>query len=316
MSLKKIRSTNTSFVLCRRSAAGGNYRISMLTTALIRFEYSEDGKFENHATQMVYNREFPVPEFRVVEKEETLDIYTKNLEIHYDKQKFTPGGLMVRVAGGMAGERVWHYGEETKDLRGTARTLDWANGEIPLEHGIMSKDGFSVLNDSHTMVLMENGSVKPRQNKGEDFYFFGYGHRFLECLKDFYHLCGKTPLLPRYVLGNWWSRYHKYDEAEYKELVERFEKEKVPFSVAVIDMTGILLRMWILYMEADGQGYTWNKKLFPDPPEFLKWLHDHNMKVTLNVHPADGIRHMKKHIHVLQRKWEWILSKKSRYFLT
>ena len=37
-------------------------------------------------------------------------------------------------------------------------------------------------------------------------------------------------------------------------------------------------------------GYTWNKKLFPDPPEFLKWLHDHNMKVTLNVHPADGIR--------------------------
>lgn len=159
MSLKKY--AVPTHPLCSAGAVlqGENYRISMLTTALIRFEYSEDGKFEDHATQMVYNREFPVPEFRVVEKEETLDIYTKNLEIHYDKQKFTPGGLMVRVAGGMAGERVWHYGEETKDLRGTARTLDWANGEIPLEHGIMSKDGFSVLNDSHTMVLMENGSV-------------------------------------------------------------------------------------------------------------------------------------------------------------
>ena len=290
MSLKKY--AVPTHPLCSAGAVlqGENYRISMLTTALIRFEYSEDGKFEDHATQMVYNREFPVPEFRVVEKEETLDIYTKNLEIHYDKQKFTPGGLMVRVAGGMAGERVWHYGEETKDLRGTARTLDWANGEIPLEHGIMSKDGFSVLNDSHTMVLMENGSVKPRQNKGEDFYFFGYGHRFLECLKDFYHLCGKTPLLPRYVLGNWWSRYHKYDEAEYKELVERFEKEKVPFSVAVIDMDWHLVEDVDPVYGSGWTGYTWNKKLFPDPPEFLKWLHDHNMKVTLNVHPADGIR--------------------------
>ena len=290
MSLKKY--AVPTHPLCSAGAVlqGRNYRISMLTTALIRFEYSEDGKFEDHATQMVYNREFPVPEFRVVEKEETLDIYTKDLEIHYDKQKFTPGGLMVRVAGGMAGERVWHYGEETKDLRGTARTLDWANGEIPLEHGIMSKDGFSVLNDSHTMVLMENGSVKPRQNKGEDFYFFGYGHRFLECLKDFYHLCGKTPLLPRYVLGNWWSRYHKYDEAEYKELVERFEKEKVPFSVAVIDMDWHLVEDVDPVYGSGWTGYTWNKKLFPDPPEFLKWLHDHNMKVTLNVHPADGIR--------------------------
>ena len=104
MSLKKY--AVPTHPLCSAGAVlqGENYRISMLTTALIRFEYSEDGKFEDHATQMVYNREFPVPEFRVVEKEETLDIYTKNLEIHYDKQKFTPGGLMVRVAGGMAGE--------------------------------------------------------------------------------------------------------------------------------------------------------------------------------------------------------------------
>ena len=34
----------------------------MLTTALIRFEYSEDGGFEDRATQMVCNRDFPVPE--------------------------------------------------------------------------------------------------------------------------------------------------------------------------------------------------------------------------------------------------------------
>lgn len=123
MSLKKY--AVPTHPLCSAGAVlqGENYRISMLTTALIRFEYSEDGKFEDHATQMVYNREFPVPEFRVVEKEETLDIYTKNLEIHYDKQKFTPGGLMVRVAGGMAGEREYGITEKRRKIFGELQEL-------------------------------------------------------------------------------------------------------------------------------------------------------------------------------------------------
>ena len=37
-------------------------------------------------------------------------------------------------------------------------------------------------------------------------------------------------------------------------------------------------------------GYTWNKELFPKPRRFLQKLHDKGMRVTLNVHPADGVR--------------------------
>ena len=162
--------------VCRKEAVivGDHFRITMLTTALIRFEYSEDGGFEDRATQMVCNRDFPVPEFRVSDGGEELHIYTKDLEIHYDRQKFSPSGLMIRVAGGKASERVWHYGDEPKDLLGTARTLDEADGEIPLSHGIMSRNGFSVLDDSHTMAMGEDGMVEPRQGNRADFYFFGY----------------------------------------------------------------------------------------------------------------------------------------------
>ena len=160
--------------VCRKEAVivGDHFRITMLTTALIRFEYSEDGGFEDRATQMVCNRDFPVPEFRVSDGGEELHIYTKDLEIHYDRQKFSPSGLMIRVAGGKASERVWHYGDEPKDLLGTARTLDEADGEIPLSHGIMSRNGFSVLDDSHTMAMGEDGMVEPRQGNRADFYFF------------------------------------------------------------------------------------------------------------------------------------------------
>ena len=43
--------------VCRKEAVivGDHFRITMLTTALIRFEYSEDGGFEDRATQMVCN---------------------------------------------------------------------------------------------------------------------------------------------------------------------------------------------------------------------------------------------------------------------
>ena len=37
-------------------------------------------------------------------------------------------------------------------------------------------------------------------------------------------------------------------------------------------------------------GYSWNRELFPDPEAFLAELHRRDLRVTLNVHPADGVR--------------------------
>lgn len=38
-------------------------------------------------------------------------------------------------------------------------------------------------------------------------------------------------------------------------------------------------------------GFTWEKTLYPDPPAFLKALHDKGLVVSLNNHPHDGIRY-------------------------
>ncbi len=37
-------------------------------------------------------------------------------------------------------------------------------------------------------------------------------------------------------------------------------------------------------------GYSWERELFPDPEGFLAELHRRGLRVTLNVHPADGVR--------------------------
>ncbi|MDO4326506.1 MAG: glycoside hydrolase family 31 protein [bacterium] len=282
--------------VCQKEAMiqGDTYRISILTPWLMRLEYSSRGVFEDRATQCVINREFPVPEFEVFETADSLKIVTEGIQMLYDKKPFSRNGLSLQVRGNVSNYRsIWRYGEEVTDLKGTARTLDGADGAIALEHGVISRNGFSVIDDSRSLLLTPDGWVEPRDSEKNpdvvDIYFFGYGHQYERCLRDFYHLTGNTPLLPRFALGNWWSRYHRYSEEEYKGVVSRFEKEQVPFSVSVIDMDWHLVDIDPKY-GSGWTGYTWNKELFPDPAGFMGWLHAHNLKVTLNVHPADGVR--------------------------
>ncbi len=84
--------------------------------------------------------------------------------------------------------------------------------------------------------MTDDRFVEPRKKEIHDLYYFGYGHHYKEALRDFYQLTGPTPMLPRKALGNWWSRYWRYDEQEYKALMRRFKDEDLPFSVSVIDM--------------------------------------------------------------------------------
>jgi len=41
-------------------------------------------------------------------------------------------------------------------------------------------------------------------------------------------------------------------------------------------------------------GYTWDRELFPDPPAFLRWVHDKGLRATLNLHPAQGVQVFKE----------------------
>lgn len=271
---------------------GDCYRITVLTEQLFRLEYSEDSIFEDRPTKFAFHRMFPVCEYQIWETEEQIEIRTNYLSLFYDKKKFSPNGLSIKVRSASHGiYSTWHYGDIlNENLGGTVRTLDQADGAIPLENGIQSRlQGYSVIDDSNTVVLLENGWFEAKENKGQDLYFFGYGIDYKKCLHDYFVLTGKTPFLPRWTLGNWWSRFYPYSADSYKKLMEQFKQEKIPLAVSVIDMDWHITEV----DPKDGKGwtgYTWNKQLFPNPKEFLTWLHESNLKVTLNLHPAEGIQ--------------------------
>ena len=270
--------------------AGTCYRISVLTEGLIRLEYRKDGCFEDRPTQMAWNRDFKPAGYRLIKTEDGIEIITKRVHIIYNEQEFSRHGLSIQVLGNLSAyHSIWHYSEDIHDLKGTARTLDEVDGKTELESGVLSRFGYSVIDDSRSMVLTEDGWVEARKGEGEDLYFFGYGHDYLDCLKDFYYLTGRTPMLPRFALGNWWSRYYKYTEESYLALMDRFEQEAIPFTVAVIDMDWHLVDVDPKY-GSGWTGYTWNREFFPDPERFLQTLHRRGMRTTLNVHPADGVQ--------------------------
>ena len=281
---------------------GPTYRFTVLTPQLIRMEWHERGQFVDRPTQAVVDRAFDVPPFTVTDTDEGLEIRTEHLELHYDKRPFSTSGLTVALHRGAtdAHYSTWRFGQELPDdlpirgnLKGTARTLDEVDGATELEPGILSTYGFALLDDSSSVLLSADGWIEPRPEPGStpshDLYLFGHGRDFRAALTDFHRLTGPVPLVPRYALGNWWSRYWRYDEESYLALTDRFRAERLPFSVAVIDMD------WHV-VDVDPElgtgwtGYTWNRELFPDPRRFLAELHERGLAVTLNVHPADGVR--------------------------
>lgn len=273
--------------LSENMITGDKYRITFLTEGLIRLEYDEEGVFEDRPTQMVFFRDFPKADYRVVRTEDGIEVHTKRIHLIYNEKEFTSWGLSIQVKGNYS---IWyHYGEEIHDLKGTVRTLDMVDGATELEHGILSRFGYSLVDDSRSQVLLPDGWIEPRRKGIKDLYFFGYGHDYKEALHDFYRLCGKTPMLPRFALGNWWSRYYKYSEESYNELMDKFQEKNIPFTVAVIDMDWHVTDVDPKY-GSGWTGYTWNKELFPDPKRFLDGLHKRGMRTTLNVHPADGVQ--------------------------
>ncbi|MCA9918348.1 MAG: hypothetical protein KC445_10380, partial [Anaerolineales bacterium] len=264
----------------------GSARFTVFTSRLIRLEYDENGRFQNAPSQPFWYRNQPVPPFEQGVKDGRLTIETEHLQLTYQiGKKFTAKSLQITL---LESNTIWQFGAENpQNLLGTYRTLDEVSGSTPLEPGLLSRSGWALVDDSKTLIFNTDGWLEPRPNPDAlDLYFFGYGLDYAACLRDYFALTGPVPLLPRWALGNWWSRYWPYTADSLAELMRDFQAHDVPLSVCIIDMDWHITNT---PYHSGWTGYTWNRELFPDPPAFLAWLHEQGLRTALNLHPAQGI---------------------------
>ncbi len=290
-----------------------DYRVTVLGARLFRVEQSAERKFRDSATQAIWFRDMEKQRFAVERGETTARIDTGACRLILTKDR---GQVCVELRG----KRVLANNEG--NLSGTYRTLDNCNGDvhkiawiaedkpkkIRLGDGVCSKTGVAVLEDSRSLTLGEDGEVKNERASGTDEYIFAFGEDYLGAIRALYTLTGFPPLLPRFALGNWWSRYHAYTEKEYLRVLAGFAERKIPLTVATVDMDWHYseeVEEWLKTQAPDTftpeyagapavnygwTGYTWNRELFPDPALFLQKVKAMGLKVTLNLHPSDGVR--------------------------
>ena len=272
---------------------GQNYRITVLSERLVRLEYSIDGHFSDDLTALVKNRKFSVPQFKVEQDQNYLVITTSYFMLQYLKNKpflgskFAPDSNLKVVL--LNTDKMWFYGQaEARNFRGGAISLDDYKGKVKLDKGLYSTDGFVSIDDSGNYEIDANGyMMKPDVNK-VDIYLFMYKRDFGMCLRDYFMLTGYPPLIPRYALGIWWNKERIYSADDTKALIKSFNRYQIPLSVL------LLSEFWHIKDPANYNlyrtGFSFNRDLFPNPGDFIKYMHDRGVRIGLNIDPSEGVR--------------------------
>ena len=291
-----------------------DYRVTVLQPALFRIEQNKEKIYRDHATQIVWFRDMEKQSFTTIDKGDSFIITTCACSLVLKENRED-----CRIVFGDKAVAI----DNEENLKGTYRTLDCYDGDyyvrgsktmrkkdqpeenkIQLGMGVCSKKGVATFSDQDSLTLAENGEVLAEKGVGTDEYVFAYGDDYRGAVNALYLITGNVPKIPRFVFGNWWSRYYVYTDKSYLRLLNSFEENNIPLSVATIDMDWHysknmeedlkiteLGRNTPFYGGNNGwTGYTWNKNLFPDYRAFLKEIEKKKLKITLNLHPADGVR--------------------------
>ncbi len=282
----------------------GDARFEVITPSLIRLEYAEDGRFEDRPTMTVPRTPRAVPAYTTEIVDGWRVIRTEQVVLKWRRGSgsFAAADLRLRYLDRGAEKVVWpKAGATHRFLGGWTRALDLSDGPVPLNNGILTREGWYVLDDSDTalMTTAEPGfAVRPsRSGDYQDWYAFAYGQNYARALADLRALAGKSPMLPRSAFGVWFSKYVAYSDAELRSLADRFEAEGIPLDTLSLDTDFKRINDPVgsaiasTAVGAPGKafswnGWDWNRSLFPEPKGFVDWARGRGLNLLANIHPS------------------------------
>ena len=293
----------TNIVFAQNPIVLGNKRITVITPTLVRLEYAQNQKFLDHTTLFARERcnilengvtvtaldggkqyEIKTDCFRLLVDNDNLPFGQINTWIF-----FKHNGKEKKITG-----RNLHSKTQNFNLGGSISTLDGVSKEIPTNDGILSSDGWYYIVDTGTDVLKDDWLATRDRDHVQDQYCFVYGDDFHAPFRDLGVISGKVPMTRKYQHGIWYSRWYPYDSDYINELINGYNEQDFPVDVLSVDMDWHTLEeatVGIGHNFTKGwTGFTWNRKLIPDPKALIKGLLRDSIYTTLNEHPHDGIR--------------------------
>jgi oligosaccharide 4-alpha-D-glucosyltransferase len=167
-----------------------------------------------------------------------------------------------------------HYGYETHS--------ELMNYTMPL---VMSSKLYAIHFDNAPIGYLDLDSKKDNTLtyetiSGRKTYQVIVGDSWLDLIDNYTDLTGKQPLIPRWALGNFSSRFGYHSQKEVTETVNKFIDEKIPLDAVIID---------IYWFGKDIQGHMGNleflKDSFPNPKQMIKNFKAKGVKTILVTEP-------------------------------
>src|SRR5574344_299351 len=213
----------------------GKLRIGVVNDICVRLEYAEDEIFCDEPTLFGVLRTYDFKDFKTSDDGKTFTLETKNFKLIYRYMygMIRPDVLNIELPDG----QVWKMGQfDNENLEGTLDSLDGLKKACPLNEGLLSRKGFYMIDDSKSPLVVDGAlRSRPKQKFYYDFYFFAYGKDYKGALQTLMQVSGRTPMLPRFVMGSWYSRWYFYTSADYREILKEYKEQGFPLDILVFD---------------------------------------------------------------------------------
>lgn len=314
------------------SVTDGDYYFRMYSDKIIETSFIPNGQTQNtesHTVVFDKNREFNTSK---TESNKYLELGTKSIKVHIDKNPFKVtyfknnnvffseksgytkvndstetlsfnldnsealyGGGARALGMNRRGNRLRLY---NKAHYGYGDRSELMNFCIPL---VMSSKLYAVHFDNSAIGYLDFDSKKDNTLtyetiSGRKTYQVIVGDNWTDLVSNYTNLTGKQPLLPRWALGNFASRFGYRSQESVEGTIKKFEEEKVPVDAIILDL------YWFGKTIKGTMGnLEWDKENFPEPDKMVSDLNAKGIKTILITEPF---------ILTTSSKWEETVDKK------
>lgn len=204
---------------------------------------------------------------------------TETLTFNLDNFEALYGGGARALGMNRRGNRLQlynraHYGYETK--------AELMNFCIPL---VMSSKLYAVHFDNAAIGYLDLDSKKDNTLtyetiSGRKTYQVIVGDSWTDLVTNYTDLTGKQPLLPRWALGNFSSRFGYHNQDEVENTIKKFEQNQIPVDAIILDL------YWFGKTIKGTMGnLEWDKDNFPNPDKMISDLNAKGLKTILITEP-------------------------------
>ncbi len=172
------------------------------------------------------------------------------------------------------------------------------NFSIPL---VMSSKIYAIHFDNGAIGYLDLDSKKDNTLvyetiSGRKTYQVVAGDTWADLLSNYTALTGRQPLIPRWALGNFSSRFGYHSQEEVNKTIDKFIKDEIPVDAIILDL------YWFGKTVQGTMGnLEWDKDNFPDPKKMIADLNQKGVKTVLITEPF---------ILTTSSKWQEAVDKK------